>query len=145
MKREGCFERAYDEWAKTTRYRNCIVTQLKNAMFSYVFQKKDCYRDDVSLDDVLEIGVNIKRQRNIGKQGVKMYFEFVEWAENIIQAEESKVNPEADKWEQRKFEVAKEVFIALVQRQEVANIVQVADTAVKVADGFIRIYKQNEL
>ena len=145
MKRTDNFIDAFSEWAScmgyTTGNKAGDATRLRRAVLYHLLETKE----DALLDDALKLNLSAYKLRNVGKIGVRMYNEFVEWAENIIQAEESKVDLEADKWEQRKFEVAKEVFIALVQRQEVANIVVVTDTAIKVANDFIRIYRQEEL
>jgi hypothetical protein len=143
MTREDLFIDVFCEWESVmgfTGRKACDATRLRRSVLAYLYKKYD----DALLGDALKLDTNVCKLRNVGKVGKSMYKEFVEWAEVQLRLDE-KEKTTADLWEQRTFDVAKNVFAALVQRPSSDNSVDMASTAIEFAKDFINLYKKEEL
>ena len=144
MKRTDKFIDAFDEWAScmgyTTGNKAGDVTRVRHAVLYHLLETKE----DALLDDALKMNLSVYKLRNVGKVGASLYNDFVEWAEGQLRLDE-KTNSIGEIWEQRKFDVAKEVFAALVQRETVGSSMELASLAIEFATNFIYKYKKEGL
>lgn len=143
MKRTDKFVHAFDEWTSGmgfTGNKAGDATRVRGAVLYYLLSTKE----DALLGDALELGIKVYGLRNVGKIGYRMYNEFVKWAEGRLRLDE-KTNSIGEIWEQRKFDVAKEVFAALVQRETVGSSMELASLAIEFAKDFIYKYKKEGL
>jgi hypothetical protein len=143
MTRGDDFVNVFCEWESFMGFKGrkaCDATRLRNAVYDRL---REMYSASL-LGDALELGAGVYRLRNVGKVGCRMYKEFVEWAE--VQLRISEKNKATDGlWEQRTFDVAMDMFAALVQRLSSDNSVDMASTAIEFAKDFINMYKKEGL
>ena len=112
MKRTDDFWSVVNEWAVGTRHKRANVRRMACAIAVYFNDKKE----EATLGNVMKLSGTISRIRSVGKVSQSIYFDFLEWVQPRLEEDGTTKTTGAVElgqidWEQRRYEIAKAVFV----------------------------------